>query len=233
MNERYDKLVLSIPHASLQDWHHGWNDVCTLFEHVKQWTDWHTDIVFTPHGKAAANVSTHVFDHSRFCVDVERLIDDALEAEGQGIVYERFEQVYRGQVNRERLMSIRENYLETLCQQLATVKGGQAMLVDCHSFPSMLAPDVDVCIGCNDDWSRPAQHTLDVVGLVFERNGYRVAYNKPYSNSLTPWDKPCYHSMMIELSKRTYMNESTLTLNNNAMNHMTQTINEVYLQLLK
>ena len=44
----------------------------------------------------------------------------------------------------------------------------------------------------------------------FESLGYKVGINKPFSNSKTFSVPMKYHSVMIEVNKRLYMNEFTL-----------------------
>jgi hypothetical protein len=50
----------------------------------------------------------------------------------------------------------------------------------------------------------------------FERQGYKVRVNKPYSNSIAPVTNFIYSSLMIELNKRIYMNEDTLKVTSDA-----------------
>ena len=40
------------------------------------------------------------------------------------------------------------------------------LIVDCHSFPSDIAPDVDVCLGFNEDASRPSRATSAARGII-------------------------------------------------------------------
>jgi hypothetical protein len=68
---------------------------------------------------------------------------------------------------------------------------------------------VDICIGINDDWSSPDKVTLDTVLEHF--CDYKVAVNDPFSGSLTPEAGFPYTSLMIEVNKRLYLNEDTLT----------------------
>ena len=84
-----------------------------------------------------------------------------------------------------------------------------SLIIDCHSFPSDLA-DIDICIGYNDDASRPDQEMIDSVARLFDGAGFKVGLNNPYSNSITPKKPIDYKSLMIEVNKRCYMNERTL-----------------------
>ena len=64
---------------------------------------------------------------------------------------------------------------------------------------------MDICIGINDDWSRPEDVMLERILDHFQRMGYRVVINEPYSNSVAPDCGILYRSLMIEVNKRTYM----------------------------
>lgn len=44
-----------------------------------------------------------------------------------------------------------------------------SFLIDCHSFPPDLS-DVEVCVGVNDDWSRPDANNKEVIRLEWEEN---------------------------------------------------------------
>lgn len=59
-----------------------------------------------------------------------------------------------------------------------------SFLIDCHSFPDDLS-EVDVCIGINDDWSKPDADILDEVVQVFTKYQYITRINEPYSNSIS------------------------------------------------
>ena len=74
--------------------------------------------------------------------------------------------------------------------------------------------DVDICVGYNEDWSKPDRGTLEWVVNLFEDNGYKVGINEPYSNSETPDCTFKYQSMMLEVNKKAYMDERTLRIRN-------------------
>jgi len=105
-----------------------------------------------------------------------------------------------------------------------------ALLLDCHSFPSYMG-DVDICIGYNDDWSKPASQTIEYAVNLFEENGFSVGLNYPYSNSETPECPFTYHSMMLEVNKRVYMEEGSLRLSTKLYGK--KAINEVFAQLIE
>ena len=75
--------------------------------------------------------------------------------------------------------------------------------------------DVDICIGYNEDWSKPNKETIELAVNLFEDCGYKVGINEPYSNSETPECPFTYQSMMLEVKKKVYMEDGTLFLKNN------------------
>ena len=211
----YKRIVLNEPHASIEGLYDSQLSFWNIDEHfindiVLKWTDWHTDYLF--HGYGSENIRTVRFPYSRFIVDAERLWDDPLEQQGQGIVYKQFEDYLRmvPKENEQRLLALwrwhQQRLRDSLCED--------ALLLDCHSFPSEMG-DIDICIGFNEDWSKPDKNTIEMVVCLFEENGYKVGINEPYSNSETPDCPFQYQSMMLEVNKRTYMEEDTLHLKNN------------------
>lgn len=207
-------IILNIPHSSIQGifdpeigrWApnpHFVNDC------VNRWTDWWTDMLFPSDDE---RIKAFVFPYSRFVCDAERLENDPMEEKGQGILYTSFDGYKRRELTgdgRERLLAIRKDYLRRIGEALTE----DSVLVDCHSFPGDLS-EVDVCIGFNDDCSYD-QELTDFVIDTFRRYGYKVGINIPFSNSLTPKVPASYASIMIEVNKKTYMNEKLLMLKRN------------------
>ncbi len=222
----YNSLVLHIPHAAIGGLAGaGYADRMLLFEQARRWTDWYTDYLFERRNPHIVSVKSI---YSRFVVDCERLLNDPLEAKGQGILYERFEHNRRIILpeDRERLMAY---YAQNRDRLRSAVTPG-SLLIDCHSFPSDLG-NVDVCIGYNEDWSKPDAKTLQMVRDTFEQAGYTVAFNAPYSNSVSPKAAFAYPSLMIEVNKRCYMDEDTIRLNYGCA-LLYDTITQLYTMLL-
>ena len=211
MKERwYDNIVLNIPHASangigLTQWEHKE----MLLPEIRKWTDWYTDLIFIPEKKD--RIKTIVADYSRFVVDVERLPNDPLNESGQGIIYTDFEGFHRNVGEAERMVLM--GYYYSYINKLKSMLSDHSLLIDCHSFLSDLN-DVDICIGYNDDRSRPTDFIIGLVAEAFKRLGLKVEFNTPYSNAIAPETNYTYNSIMIEINKRVYLNERTLELNN-------------------
>ena len=211
---KYERIVLNEPHASIEGLHDNqlsfWNiDDWFINEVVLKWTDWHTDYLF--HGSKSERVRTVRFPFSRFIVDAERLWDDPLEEKGQGILYRHFLGYTREipQKHEEVLLNLWHQHQETLRNNLCT----NALLLDCHSFPSSMG-EVDICIGFNEDWSKPCKDTIEMAANIFDMNGYTVGINDPYSNSETPDCPFRYQSMMLEVNKKVYLEDGSLRLRN-------------------
>lgn len=175
-------------------------------EHIVRWTDWFTDWIFCQAAIHDSRIVPMSFPFSRFFCDVERLENDPLESIGQGIVYTDFGECHRkiGDVESKRL---HEDFYKAFMYRLRCNLQPSSFLLDCHSFPSDLS-DVDVCIGYNEDWSRPEDEILFQTKAVFEGYDFKTGLNHPYSNSMSPAMPFTYTSMMIELNKKTYMGKS-------------------------
>lgn len=208
----FEKIVLNIPHSSpFIPCESGWDNLLDLNKELRKWTDWHTNILFNPSKELIKKIIPCTFEYSRFYVDAERLIDDPLEKIGQGIIYTDFNGLHR-EVN-ECLKNHCENIYYNHISKFALFLTNDSLLIDCHSFPSELS-NVDICIGFNDDESKPNDEDIEYIKNLFSTHGYKVGINDPYSNSLTPKSRIVgYKSVMIEINKKCYMNEDTLELN--------------------
>lgn len=224
--KKYERIVLNIPHASIEGIaESGWQQGKSFFSKVREWTDWYTDYLFWSNQKQITPVR---FNLSRFIVDVERIENDPLDAIGQGILYKKFVDCERTSDSSEqrRLLSAYYQHIDKLRNNLTS----QSILIDCHSFPSVLS-DIDICIGFNKDWSQPTNDVIDLFIEPFDKIGYKVGLNDTYSNAISPNCPFKYHSIMIEINKRIYMNELSLELSANAEN-VKSIISRIYNKLL-
>lgn len=236
----YSSIVLHVPHAK-SDLPDDIRQVLAATPSVNRllqgrsnsYIDWFTDEHFvpsTPHPR----IHSIVFPWCRIYCDVERLPHDPLEAKGLGISMFRCDcfkdraDSFRTQCYRDYMAHQRS--VEDLLMKCST-EGRTSpndyppvLLIDCHSFsttPTELCTrpsDIDICIGYNDDWSRPTDAVLQRVAAYFQEKGYKVGLNTPFSNSKTVDAPVDYHSLMLEVSKRLYMNEDTLTPSNHFAN---------------
>ena len=221
---RYDKIILHEPHASIEGLYNNqlsfWKiDEAFINEAVVELTDWHTDFLF--HGLCDRRIKSVRFPYSRFIVDAERLWNDPLEKIGQGILYREYKGFCREipAWARGRLFGLWHNHQQRLKRALESscngTIGSAALLLDCHSFPAKMS-DVDICIGFNEDCSKPDIQTIEFAVNYFEESGYKVGINTPYSNSIAPECGISYRSMMLEINKKTYLKGDTILLASNS-----------------
>lgn len=221
-NPRYYKnILLHVPHSSSSFPSESNYSFCDLDDEERLLIDYYTDDLFIPQQKHE-RISGAVFPYCRLYSDVERLIYDPLEKDGLGISYFRAVTTGRECTHSLRSFSTNKEAFEQYVDFHAEVSkklfsmGENTLLLDCHSFsnlPTLLCscpPDIDICIGYNDDETCPNTVVIGNIVHYFESLGYKVGINEPFSNSKTFAVPIEYHSVMIEINKRLYMNEQTL-----------------------
>lgn len=197
---KYNHIVLNVPHASIEGLCEStWPLGAAFYSQIRRWTDWYTDFLFQSEMPNIRMVRNTI---SRFIVDVERLMNDPLEERGEGIVYNRFEDMARNVTDRERILLM--HYYHSYIRQLQLALSPGDLLIDCHSFPSDLSPMTDICLGFNEDWSRPSEDTIEQIARIFREAGYHVDINTPYSNSISPYCDFNYESITIEVNNKVY-----------------------------
>ena len=225
----YSGLVLAIPHSVSKPADLDWTSDQSVMAEVVRWTDWHTDKLF---GDALddTRVIPVLSKMSRFDCDCERL-----EHEQDRI--NRFRLVNKDlraplvpeahSCNRRLAEWFRFRFR---LMEAVSLCGPCPIIIDCHSFPPDIDPAVDVCIGFNEDATKPPQEVLDAVAAIFRDKGYAVEFNRPYSNSIAPVGY-VGHSIMIEVSKRSYLADVS-AIDVAKFNRLQQTIRSVFSLLL-
>lgn len=190
-------------------------------------TDAHTDRLFAwIRGLGGTLFVNRV---SRLVVDPERFpddIDEPMAAVGQGAVYTR---TTDGRALRAVDPATRDHLMERWFRpyhaaleaavEAALAAHGRCLLIDGHSFASVplpsepdQAPDrPDVCIGT--DPVHTPRALVDGLATALEAEGFRVAVDRPFGGTMVPlpWygRDPRVTSVMLEVRRRTYMDEST------------------------
>jgi len=241
-NRHYKNLILHIPHSStvFPDGEHTFDD---LDEEERLLIDYYTDELFVPEHETN-NICHMVFPYCRLYCDVERLINDPLEGKGLGISYSRWVPCKDGHGESLRSFSGRSSAFALYADFHSEVSKRivdmpeNILLVDCHSFsalPNLLnsnPTDIDICIGYNDDETCPNKVIIGNIAQHFKSRGYKVGINNPFSNSKTFSVPVAYHSLMIEVNKRLYMNEQTLE-KTDGFDTLKQDILSLYNDLIK
>ena len=242
-NRRYHNLLLHVPHSSTS--FPVESKVCfnDLDDEERLLVDYYTDNLFVPE-QEANNICHMIFPYCRLYCDVERLINDPLEKDGLGISYSRWVPcqdrhgiVLRSYSVKNEAFALYADYHSDISKKLVGMIGS-TLLVDCHSFsalPNLLnsnPPDIDICIGYNDDETCPSKVVIGNIVQYFMSKGYKVGINEPFSNSKTFNVPVTYHSIMIEVNKRLYMDEHTLE-KTEGFEKLTRIIQSLYALLLK
>jgi N-formylglutamate amidohydrolase len=193
-------------------------------------------------------------------------VDDPLEEKGLGIHYD-FEKITGTNYNKEwsedrkfamNLYKEHQGKIFTVIDAAQRLwVSGLPLLLDCHSFSerdNVLCPnaheykEIDICIGFNEDDTKPSEEFINSIKNFFTACGYRVECNVPFSNSKTIQYCECdafkyadkdyvntflnYHSIMIEVNKHCYMNEETLEVTDGYYK-LHRELQELYAALLK
>ena len=233
---RYRNILLHIPHSSTQfpeESKYSFND---LNEEERLLVDYFTDDLFIP-GTNSNQIYKVVFPYCRLYCDVERLINDPLEKDGLGISYCRNGNIFLSFSSTAGAFDLYSDFHSKVSKKLVGISGN-TLLVDCHSFsalPNLLnsnPPDIDICIGYNDDETCPDKVVIGNIVQHFRTNGYKVGINEPFSNSKTFSVPSKYHSVMIEVNKKLYMNELTYE-KSGGYNKLKQDVQSLYWKLLK
>ena len=234
----YQNIVLHIPHSSAVVPEYLEEQNPSAIEELRSKSfylvDYHTHSLFlpsTPHPL----ISSMMAPYLRTLVDMERMPDDPLESKGFGIVSQ-WAIDGLGEDFRKQALLWHQEYHRMAMMRLNALK--KPIMIDCHSFsshPTPLCecpPDVDICIGWNEDKTTPDRILLGVIVAYFMDRGYSIGLNNPFSNSKTFPGATGYHSFMIEINKRCYMNEETLE-KTEGFSGLRKDILELYNLLLK
>jgi N-formylglutamate amidohydrolase len=199
-----------------------------LMEELLVMTDAHVDDLFGCHAGDEDTIVT--FPVSRLIVDPERFTDDALEIMawvGMGVIYEQTssgERLRNTPSLEDRDELIRRFYVPHH-KQLNDATGkeldhyGAAVILDCHSFPSIPLPfefdqdpdRPDICIGT--DPAHTPRFLIEAAKQAVSDEGLTCRINKPSDGSLVPshyWqhDKRVL-SIMIEINRSLFVDEAT------------------------
>ena len=230
-------LILHIPHSSTtipDSYRHIYRHPGQLNKELFRLTDLYTDELFT------ANADTLIFPVSRFLCDVERFRDkkeEEMTKKGMWICYTHtplgqpladFDEAHEREILTTYYDRHHAKFTRITAAKLAAY--GQAIIIDCHSFPDHLpyypvGPTPDICLGSDKFHTSPEM--LNNCRRFFERQGYNVAINHPFAGSIVPmaWystDKRV-QSIMIEVNRKLYChNDGKKTPN---FTHLQQDLN--------
>jgi N-formylglutamate amidohydrolase len=239
----HSKILLHIPHSSSVFPENSEYSFSDLDNEERLLIDYYTDELFVPE-KETNNISSVIFPYCRLFCDVERLINDPLNEKGLGLSYSRYVGPqpfdFRSFGNWNDAYAAYIDFHAMVAKHIVNTKTlfSPLLLIDCHSFSALSnllnsnPPDIDICIGYNDDETCPNKFIIRTIVHYFERLGYKVGLNEPFSNSKTFNVPDCYHSVMIEVNKRLYMDENTLE-KSEGFEKLKQDIQSLYRLIIK
>ena len=220
------QLILHIPHSSINiPIKEGYViDELSLNKELIKLTDWYTDDLFYSDYDEMI-----VADFSRIFCDPERFTDDSQEVMaqfGMGVLYEKSDE---GELMRLVTPELREKVLSEYYwkhhQKLSKAVQnqldlfGKALIVDCHSYPSIpLTRDLDKSSNRPDfnigtDSFHTSQKLIDLSVSFFEKAGYSLGVDWPYKGSIVPMEyfqkNKNVQTIMLEINRALYLNEPT------------------------
>jgi len=106
-------------------------------------------------------------------------------------------------------------------------KYGNLLLIDVHSFNISKKPDI--CLGFNNDFTKPNDILIDNITKLFNNGGYSVSLNNPYNGSMRPNlinEHENFKSLMLEVNKKCYLNKDN-SINEHNFNKLKKNLNKM------
>ena len=223
-------FIFHIPHSSFVIPEKYLSDFSLSAEKLEsekiKMTDSYTDELFidcvTDHDEQI------IFPVSRLLVDVERFSEDAIEpmAEiGMGMLYRschdlselRSSNAFGEELKKTYYVQHHKEFTALVDEHLQSY--GEALIIDCHSFPKKPWPyernqtgnRPEICIG-TDDLHTPSEIEVALTSA-FRRQGFEVDLDTPFAGSIVPMKfyqkDERVKSIMIEIRRDLYMDETT------------------------
>ena len=159
--------------------------------------------------------------YSRFVVDLERYEDDSKEpmsAKGMGLLYNKLidgTAFDRNPFGDSDFFIRYYHHKHSQLKEMVEAAGDGCVLLDVHSFCGVPQkcdfdqnPDrPDICLGFNDDETKPSDEKIAEIRDIFEKHGLDVALNRPFKGSMTVKTNVRYTSLMIEVNKSVYIDK--------------------------
>lgn len=226
-------VVVNLPHGSSFIPPHLRDQFCVsdeeLAEEQRKLVDWFIDDLHSPIIAAGGSAIKH--NVSRFVCDPERFEDDSKKCmfeRGMGVIYthgterQRIRREISAQEREEVLRDLYRPYHSLLTEQVGKVINtfGRCIVVDGHSYQEIAlpyelygdSPRPDVVFG--DDPNHTPAWIHDEVLRLSHKAGYSFGVNRPFAGTVVPlafYGDTRVSSFMLEINRRTYMNERNNT----------------------
>jgi N-formylglutamate deformylase len=199
-----------------------------LKEELLCMTDWYVDELFACIHEMDGVVVR--FNISRLVLDPERFLEDdkeVMSSRGMGVIYfktSKGRDLRRALSGHEREDLIGRFYLpyhKAIEQEVTSILDdfGKCLIIDCHSFSSRPLPHEssrdparpDICLGI-DPYHTPAKVTR-IMESTFRKAGLTTKQNTPFEGTYVPFkylgNDSRVSSIMIEINRKSYMDEAT------------------------
>lgn len=182
-----------------------------------------------------------LFRYSRLFCDVEKFKNDKKESmskKGMGVIYtndcDNVISIPSKEYKRKIIKNYYDKYHNKFDKKVTDIlnKYDRCIIIDFHSFSDEMVGKLfgikstaDICIGTDEYYTD--KNLLDFTIDYFQKCGYSVNINTPYSGTMIPnkyfnkRDKRL-SSIMLEINKRTYLND------NECFNRLKKCIEEYY-----
>ena len=221
-----NKLILHVPHSStnipMMDGYVV--DEKSLENEMLKLTDWYTDDLFYSDEDEMIKA-----EFSRIFCDPERFTEDSQEVMaqfGMGVLYEKNDvgelirnvtPVFKEKVLKEYYSKHHGKLSDAVNNQL--VKFGKALIIDCHSYPSIpLKRDLDQNkdrpdFNIGTDTFHTPKYLIDLSIGFFKDAGYSLGIDWPYKGAIVPLayynNNKNVESIMLEINRGLYLKEPT------------------------
>ncbi len=222
-------IICNVPHASIKVPGELEDDYVFSYDELRReslaMADLYTDELYEDLIRVSSCIRSTI---SRIVVDIERFAnekEEPMSKMGMSAFYTRTSEGDDlrkvSKESRAVLQKMYDDYHEMFRGMVASslVAHNRALIVDCHSFPSVPrkyesdqeANRPDICIGV-DTYHTP-QKLVDLLRTNFEKDGYSVKINSPFAGTIVPVafyrSDQRVVSVMIEVNRALYMNEET------------------------
>lgn len=215
-------ILFHIPHASLKIPNIYWNVCVKDKEYIKKSNIFLSDYMLEKLVPERSNKL--IFKYSRMFCDVERFKDNSKEVmskKGMGVIYTNdcynTTTIPTKKYKKQIIKHYYDKYHNKLDKVVTNIlnRYDKCTIIDFHSYSDEMVKTLfnitdtpDICIGIDDLYTD--KKLFDVTIKHFEKCGYSVRVNYPYSGTIVP-NKYFYkkekrlNSIMIEINKRVYL----------------------------
>ena len=201
---------------------------------------------FTDSMTEGVETNTVIFPYSRLLVDVERFADDSLEPmseRGMGVIYSNghaLNKIRRDLTDdeREELMGLYWEHHKLLEKSVddSLKQFNKCLIIDLHSYPRLKLPyetsvgiRPELCIG-TDNFHTPDNLVSEITSIA-SKYKLDTTLNTPFAGTLVPLKhygkEPRVNSVMLEIRRDQYMDESNMVVNNKSINLLKSMLTDI------